>query len=171
MTTIEKLNSLDDFRLLRFYEHISNKLLQVANTDAATLMGKMPAEMVNTLEMQAIQDAGKASFEKALDSKTAVTFARKSLVTLAAEPAIQAFIDDELTTYKDSGMVAETILAIGGAISLVMLVANSEISYDKQNGLRIGMGTIKDKDQVQARTEMLQTLLNVIPNLRKLLEG
>lgn len=169
MTVLEKMDALSDFRVLRFYEHISRKLLHAANTDAATIIAKMPSEMADTDEMKAVQGASGNSFDKPLDDKTAVAFARKSLTVLAVTPAGKAFLEDELDSYRDTDMVAESILAIGGAISLVMLVANSEISYDRQNGLRIGIGTIKDKDQVQARTGMLQALLNVIPGFKKLL--
>ena len=121
--------------------------------------------------MQQVQKADEAVFEKPMDNGEAVAFARQSLMLLASDTATEPLISDTLQNWKDDSMIAGTILAIGGAISLVMLLATSEISYSKQDGLKIGIGTIKDKDQVAARTDMIKSLFNIIPNLKALLKS
>jgi len=169
MTTIEKIQQLDDFKVLRLYEHLSTLLFEATDADVATLTQHMPADIAATPEIQQVQKADEAVFEEPMDNTEAVAFARQSLTLLATDPATEPLIADTLQNWKDDSMIAGTILAIGAAISLVMLLATSEISYDKKHGLRIGIGTIKQKDQVDARRRVIESLFKIIPKLRGML--
>ncbi|MBE7171951.1 MAG: hypothetical protein INR73_15290 [Williamsia sp.] len=167
MTTTERIEQLSDFKSLRLYTHISNLIYDSIDADMDTLIRNMPPEIAATAEMKQIANAVDSTvFEKALDSNEAVAFARESLAILASLPATSQLVTNELDNWKDGSMLAETILAVGGAISLVMLLATSEITYDKKNGLKVGIGSVKDKEQVDARRRIIESLFKVIPNVK-----
>ena len=121
MTLPEQIQQLDDFKALRFYEHLSSILFNSTEVDAQTLMQYMPASDEISPVMQQIQAADETFFDNPLENKQAIAFARKSLEVLSSNPSTAAFVSHEIDNWKDNSMIAGTILAIGGAISLYYL--------------------------------------------------
>ena len=111
--------------------------------------------------------ADEALLDKHLEDKEAVSFARTSLQLLASNASTSDLILNELNHWKDESMMAETVLAIGGAISLIMLLCTSKIAYDKKNGWDIIIGGL-GPDDVRARGEVVEMLLGKIPSLKSL---
>ena len=169
MTLLKRIQELDDFKALRLYEHMSDMLFDAMTSDAEELMSHLPDSVASTLDIQKIRQADASFFTKPLDGEQAVAFARTTLELLATNPSTSALLKNELDNWRDEAMVAETILAIGSSISLIMLFATSEITYDKVKGLRVDIGG-KDEKKIAALGELLQKLLKpIMPNIKSFL--
>lgn len=167
MTTLQRIQALDDFKVQRFFDHLSEALAQAVPADAVTLLDQLPEPAAALPQMQAIKDASPtANFEAPLPDAEAVAFSRQALELLAADPDTEPLVAEKLDSWKDDSMVAGTILAVGGALTFVVLMLTTGFSYSKENGLSISpLGS----EFVQPRIDMIKTLLKAIPGLNKML--
>lgn len=161
--TLEKLQAMDDFRLLRFFNHLNNSLSQNLEEDEETVMQYVPDQVMEMDEMQDILQL-QEGYETALDQKEAATFARNALELLAQNPITEPALAESLTNYKDNEMAAGAILALGGAVSFIVLLSTSKLTYEKEKGWELNIGGNRNPEEIKGVTELIKTLVGVIPD-------
>ena len=161
MTTLEKVKQLDDFQALRLFGHIEAELIQNMTFDPATLIDRLPSEIKELEGMQQLGEVEEEKFEEVVQNKVAIDVARKSLEWMAINPDTEIYLADKLEHWKDKEMVAGSILAVGAALSAVMIISTFKISYDKEKGLRFSMG-YHDPEQLSPIKEVFGVLLKII---------
>ena len=161
MTTLEKVKQLDDFKALRLFRHIETELIQNIEMDADALVDQLPEEIKEMDGMQRLGEVEEEKFEEAMQNKVAVDVARKSLEWMATNPGTEDYLADKLENWQDREMVAGSILAVGAALSAVMIMSTFKISYDKEQGLRFSLG-YHDPNQLSPIKEVFGALLKIL---------
>lgn len=140
MTTLEKLKSFDDFKVLRLFRSIEAELTQQTNIDAEDLLQQLPAPLQQLPEIEKLKEGEDVGLDAAVPDATAVQLARNTLEWMAGNPGTSEYLEHKLENWKDNEMAAQTILAVGGALSAVMLLSTFKISYDKKKGWQFSFG-------------------------------
>lgn len=165
MTTLEKVKQLDDFKALRLFRHIETEMMQKVEVDVETLIQQLPEQIQKMPQIQKLDEVDEADFNKTIENEEAVKIAREVLEWMAVNPSTEAYLDDKLDNWQDQEMVAGTILAVGGALSMVMLLPTLQFSYTKEEGWKLG-GGIQNDLHVQTIKHLLDSIFKVIrPNL------
>lgn len=152
MTTLEKVKELDDFKALRLFRHIETEMIQQVQEDLGKIMENLPEEVRIMPEIQHLGEVDENKFSESLESETAVSVARQSLEYMAKNPNTEPYLKDKLDNWQDNEMVAGTILAVGGALSAVMIMSTFRISYNKTDGWEFNLGTSKDNQPETIKT-------------------
>lgn len=162
MTTLEKVKSLDDFKALRLFRHIEMEMVQKVHEDLGKIVQNLPEEVRRMPEIQHLNEVDDNKFTESLESETAVVVARQSLEYMALNPDTEAYIKDKLENWQDNEMVAGTILAVGGALSAVMIMSTFRISYNNSDGWQFSLGTPQDQ-----QPEMIKNIFGTLLKLLK----
>lgn len=157
MTTLQKVQELDDFKALRLFRHIEMEMVQSVKEDLPAIMERLPDEVKNMPEMQELNAVEEAKFIEPLQQELAVKIARESLELMAKSPDTEPYLADKLENWKDNEMVAGTILALGGAFSAVMIMSTFRISYNKNDGWEFNLGASKEN-----QTETIKTIFGAL---------
>lgn len=160
MTILEKVKSLDDFKALRLFRNIEAELSQHAATDAEELLTQLPETIQQLPEVEQLKAADDTTLDAAVPDAEAIQTARASLEWMAENPGTSEYLADKLENWKDNEMVAQTILAVGGALSAVMLLSTFKISYDKKKGLQLSLGYYT-ADQIEPIKLIFKALFKV----------
>ncbi len=170
-TTLEKLNSMDDFQILRFFNHLNNSLTQQLKDDADKVMQQAPDQVLESEEMQKLLQV-QDEFATQLDQQDAAKFARQALGFMATDPNSEQALAESLANYKDNEMAVGAILALGGAVSFILLLSTSKLTYKKGEGWELNLGGNRDPQEIKGVTNLVKTLFNVIPDsVMKLMKG
>jgi len=161
--TIHQIESMDDFRLLRFFNYFSNTLFNKVDVDMETIMNQLPQDVKNISEMQTVINH-EEQYSMLLDQKEAIEFARTSLLQLANNENFEPALAEAIKNYRDDEMPAAEILALGAAVSFILLLATSKISYKSGKGWVINIGGEGTPEKIVSKTALVKELFNVIPN-------
>lgn len=161
MTTLEKVQQLDDFKALRLFRHIEAEMVQQLDAELDNIFEHLPAEFTESPDFDAILEADESAFDQPLDSGTAIAVARQSLDWMAQAPDTAAYLDDKLENWKDNEMVAGTILAVGGALSAVMIMGTFRMGYSREKGFDFSIG-FRDKEQLEPVKILFGSLLQIL---------
>ncbi|MEP7128597.1 MAG: hypothetical protein ABI729_07005 [Chitinophagales bacterium] len=160
--TVQQIEAMDEFRLLRFFNYFSNILFNKVNADLEQIIDLMPGEIKNLPEMKVVVNQ-EAKYSKPLEQKEAVDFARTSLRQMAQDDSMEPALAEAIKNYRDDEQPAGVILALGGAVSFIYLLATSKIIY-KNKKWEINLGGNRDPKEIEGVTNLVKELFNVIPN-------
>lgn len=167
--TIRQIESMDDFRLLRFFNYFSNTLFNKVDADVETIMNHLPQDVKNIPEMQSVVNH-EEQYSMPLDQKEAIEFARTSLLQLANDENFEPALAEAIKNYKDDEQPAAEILALGAAVSFILLLATSKIAYKSGKGWQVNIGGNRNPEEIKSVTGLVKELFNVIPDsIRKLM--
>ncbi|TKK67641.1 hypothetical protein FC093_12870 [Ilyomonas limi] len=158
--TISLIENMDGFRLLRFFNHFSTTLFDKVDADAETIIRHLPANVKNIPEMKTVMD-NQEQYSMPLESEEAIKFARASLLQLAQEKNTAPALAEAIKNYKDDEQSAEVILAMGGVVSFIMLLATSKIKYETGKGWEVNV--LGNREGIKDIIELIKTLFNAIP--------
>ncbi len=158
--TIKLIQTMDDFRLLRFFKYFSTTLFNKVDADAETIIAELPEEVKNIPDMKAVMN-NQEQYSMPLEPDEAIKFARQSLLQLATNENTGPALAEAIKNYRDDEQSAEVILAMGGVVSFIMLLATSQIKYESKKGWLIDLGG--NREGLKDITELVKTLFNVIP--------
>lgn len=157
--TLQKIKNMDDFQVLRFFNNLNNSISQQVDVDADQLLEMLPPELQEMDDMQIILKL-EEEYDALIDQRNAADFARASLIMMAENEASEQAIAEALENYQDNEMAAATILALGGAVSFILLLSTYKVTYKKGRGWEL---TGKSKAEIKEVTELVKTLVNGIP--------
>jgi hypothetical protein len=161
MTTLEKVKALDDFKALRLFRHIEMEMVQKAKADLPDIIDNLPDAVKNMPEMRQLDQVSEEKFVEPLQQEFAVKIARQSLELMAKNPDTVDYLKDKLENWNDNEMVAGTILALGGALSAVMIMSTFRVSYNKADGWEFNLGASKDNQSETIKT-IFEALFKVL---------
>ena len=155
MTLQERIDQLDDFTLMNFYNHFTASLIEKLNADLPTIVGSIP-ESIRTLPE--VDGMLQADMGEVVETTEAITFARQSLSFWANDPQLAPVLDEMLTNYRDNTAGAGVLLELSGAVSMILILATSSIKRDKYGRWEINLLGLSAKE-VMARVEAIKELL------------
>lgn len=158
--TIHQIESMDDFRLLRFFNYFSNTLFNKVDADAETIMNQLPQDVKNIPEMQLVVNH-EEQYSMPLDQKEAIEFARTSLLQLANDENFESALAEAIKNYKDDEQPAAEILALGAAVSFILFMATYKITYKSGKGWEVDD---RNTEEIKSITGLVKELFNVIPD-------
>jgi hypothetical protein len=122
----ERIQLLDDFQVVRFFEDFSRQLVAGATVSLDQIKSGIP-EATRALEGFAqIENLTPDLAERSLEPSVSAAMARNILVHLANDTEFGALIERALDTYRDDELVAEVILAVGVVASMLLIAATIE---------------------------------------------
>lgn len=142
MTSVkERIQQMDDFQLLRFFEHFSKEIFGGLQNDLGEIQAGIPPDVQAIPEMDQLAEMDAARALQQLPKEQAVYYARSILVYWAADDQLSQILAAVLDNYKDDEMAAGVILAIGTALSMILVsstanfkvkIGGFELSVDRK---------------------------------------
>jgi hypothetical protein len=131
---VEQINTLDDFRAVRFFQHFNQMLLDGVVDDVDQLLEKVPSSIRTMPEYETIERVALGETEAQLTDVESIAISRKFLEILTQDAAISPLLEKAWETYptKELG-AAKTILSAGLAASSVIIVAASDVEFKVGN--------------------------------------
>lgn len=161
MTTLERVQQLDDFKALRLFRHIEGEMVLKVKEDLGVIMDHLPENVKHMEAIQNLEDVDQNKFLEPIEQQKAVEIAKVSLAYMAEDPGLEPYLKDKLENWKDNEMVAGTILAVGGALSAVMIMSTFRVSYNKADGWDFSIGAAKDQQSETIKT-IFEALFRVL---------
>jgi hypothetical protein len=158
--TINLIQTMDNFRLLRFFNYFSTTLFNKVDADAETIIGQLPQDVKSIPEMKTVINH-EEHYSMPLEREEAIKFARTSLLQLANNENTGPALAEAIKNYRDDEQSAEVILAMGGVVSFIMLLATSKIKYETGKGWDVNI--VGHREGMKDIIELVKTLFNVIP--------
>jgi hypothetical protein len=158
----ERIDQLDDFTLLKFYNHFTATLIAQINADLPTIIAIIPDSIRHLPEIDSVLQADPGVMGKTVQSGEAVAFARQTLSFWANDPQLVPLLDDLLTNYRDTELAAGVLLELGGAVSMLLLMGTSSIKRHKDGTWEINILGLPAED-VDARIRLIKALFKSIP--------
>lgn len=160
---LDRLNQMDDFQVLRFFNYLNNSLAEKVTQEAEDVVSKIPKEIRNNEEMQQVLQL-QPEYDRPLKQDEAAKFARAALELMARNPQTMPALSESLKNYKDNEMAVGAILALGGAVSFIVLLSTSKLTYKTGSGWELNLGGNRNPEEIKGVTELVKVLFNVIPD-------
>lgn len=158
--TLDKIKAMDDFQVLRFFNHLNQSLIADIQEDSDSLLEELPDSLQQLDEMQKVLQLDE-EFDTPLLQKEAADFARSALIVMAENEDTEPSLAENLNSYTDDVMAAGAILALGGAVSFIVLLSTHKISYKKGKGWEL-QG--RNPGEIKEVTDLVKTLVSGIPD-------
>jgi len=158
--TLQKIKDMDDFQVLRFFNYLNNSLASSIETDTGALLNALPSNLEKLDEMQDVLKL-EEKYDTQIDQRDAVDFARSALEVMATNDATEPQLTASLSNYEDNEMAAGVILALGGAVSFIVLLATHKLSYTKKGGWKLEG---RNSDEIKGVTGLVKVLIKGIPD-------
>jgi hypothetical protein len=125
-TVRERLETMDDFQIVRFFQHWSSSLSNGAVTGYGAIVDGLPAEISASPTFAAIIDLTPEQAVASVHPADSVLLARALLEPLASTPEVGPTIAAALDSFHDEKLVVDVILAIGLVTSVLLIVSTIE---------------------------------------------
>lgn len=157
---VERIKTMDDFRVVRFFVHFSQKLFDEVDISQEQLLSQVPEEIRNTKELLPAFDLSPDAKKTMFKSEDAVICSRSILEALAQHPGFEETLEKALDEYRDDDMFAGVILALGLAASMIIMAATTKLKFKKSEEGKVSLEIIKD----DAPTDMVKNILSPLSN-------
>jgi hypothetical protein len=153
----ERLQSMDDFQIVRFFQFFANSLCDSADMDSAALLARVPKEVRSAPDFAGVVQLDDTQAERTLNPAEAAQAARAVLVPLARDAATAPIVEKALTDFRDEKLAVDVVVAFGLVASVLLIAATVEFEG------KIGSWTFRkgkvDPDTLKAIAEPLVSLL------------
>lgn len=128
MATIkDRIEKMDDFQVVRFFEYFGEQVFEGSTASLDQIKDGVPEATRALPAFQRLENLTEEETERLLDLSQSAGVARGMLLVLADDERFAPVIQAALDSYSDTEMVAEVVLAVGFAVSLVLMAATSEL--------------------------------------------
>jgi hypothetical protein len=156
----ERIQILDDFQVVRFFDRFSRQLIAGANVSLDHIKSGIP-DSARALEgFEQIENLSHELAEQCLDPSTSATLARSILTALSANTQFAPLIESVLDGYRDDELVADAILAVGLVASMLLIIATTEFTAEGKNWKFTKRGA--SPELVKAITEPCAKLISIL---------
>jgi hypothetical protein len=163
---LRKIAQMNDFQVLRFFDYFSNGVLNGLSNSLRELFASMPAAQQITPELLAIRQLGDTTAAEPMPTGEAAQTTRTLLESWAKDENLAPLLENALAQYRDTEQSALAILAIGTAVSMVLLSAGQARFQVEAFGVKISFG---GKNGAAEKT-LAQTLEVMPATTKRLLE-
>jgi hypothetical protein len=122
-----RLNALDDFQVVRFFEHFGEQLFDSMEVPLDRVKAGIPEIMRDIPGFAQIENLPPDQAERLIAPAEAATLARNTLLLLGDDATLAPLIERSLDSYRDDAMVADVILAVGFVASMILIAATTEV--------------------------------------------
>ncbi len=155
----ERVLMLDDYQVVRFFEHFGRQLVAGANTPLDDIRSGIPTTIRTLKEVSQIEDLTPEQAERPLEFSTSAATARNIMVHLANDAEFAPLLGSALDGYRDDELVADVILATGLVASVLLVIATSEFE-----GTVAGIKFKKTKADPELVRAVAEPFANAISN-------
>lgn len=128
MATIkDRIEKMDDFQVVRFFEYFGQQVFEGSTASLDEIKDGVPEATRALPSFQQLESLTEEEAERLLDLSQSAGVARGMLLVLADDERFALLIEAALDSYSDTEMVAEVVLAVGFAVSLVLMAATTEL--------------------------------------------
>jgi hypothetical protein len=151
-----RINALSNPKVVGFFEHFAEEVLSLPGASLERVVGGIPEPIRAIDGLARIERLTPDEAEQLLNLKTSAALARGILVELARDETFAPLIDTALASYRDDRMMADVVLALGLAASMVLIAATTELEGEVF-GIKFKKGA--------ASPEIVKNLAEIVKNL------
>lgn len=126
LTARERLESMDDFQIVRFFQYWSGSLCDGAVTEYEAIVDGVPPEISGSAVFTSISELTQEQAAASVHPADSVRLARAVLEPLASTPEVGPTIEAALDSFHDEKLVVDVILAVGLVTSVLLIVSTVE---------------------------------------------
>ena len=131
MNTINRIEALDEYEVLDFFEYFSQKIFVGLDKDYSLkkdAITNVPNAIRNTDSFAQIEKLASENIQNNLDPEQSVLIARKVLLALATDKTFETILSTALNEYSgDEDLGDFKIIQAGVAVSMVLLTATTKV--------------------------------------------
>jgi hypothetical protein len=157
---IEKLSKLDDYQIVRFFDHFSRQVFNGLDVDMNTILDGIPESVKELNGFSELTRLSPEQKNKKMDVSVSAPVARSILLILAEDRQFGKLLQEALAGFKDDEMVADIILAVGAAVSMILVAATTQLK-----GKIFGMEIQKDKATPNMIKAVGELFKDMVPKL------
>jgi hypothetical protein len=154
---VDRLQAMDDFQIVRFFQFFSQSLCESAQVDSDALLAAVPQDVRSAPGFTGVVKAGETQADRQLNPAEAARAARAVLLPLARDPATAPIVSHGLSEFRDDKLAVDVVIAFGLVASVLLIAATVEFDG------KIGSFTFKkgrvDPETLKAIAEPLVGLL------------
>jgi hypothetical protein len=140
----ERLRTMDDFQVVRFFEAFGQQLVADAHTSFDDIKTSVPGSTRSLPEWRRVEGLTPEQAAHILGPAQAAETARGILLHLADDPTFGPLMAGFLASYRDDELVADVILAVGLVATVLLIVAATEFE-GKIGGVKFKKGKVDPK--------------------------
>ena len=122
---LDRLQAMDDFQIVRFFQHWADSLCEGATTDLDTIRAGVPDE-IRSSEFTKVTDLSADEADAPIHPAVAAQLARSILEPLAHSPELTPSLAIALDSFDDEKLAVDVILALGLVASVLLIVSTVE---------------------------------------------
>jgi len=150
----DRIHKLDDFQAVHALAHIRDVLFEGMDSSLDDVLKAVPPDVAALPEFQQLLAAMETADSASLPSADSVRIARGTLELLADREEWAPILETALGSFRDNKAFALEILAIGTAISMIIMAATTTFKF-KGKGYEVGKGAAS-KDQLVPIADMVK---------------
>ena len=125
-TVRERIEAMDDFTVVRFFQHWSGELCDGAATPFPEIVDGVPPEIAGNAAFSALAAISPEEAVVPINPADSVGLVRALLEPLADTPEVGPTIAAALGTFHDEKLVVDVVLALGLVASVLLIVSTVE---------------------------------------------
>lgn len=159
MTTLEKIQQLNDNEVLNLFQGFSAHLMKQIQIDPIDVIKNPPEEVTAIESIKLISKTDSGKMNSIVNAMEVVPVAKALLEQWASDPEMSPVLDEFLESNPINTMAAGVILAIGSVILMTIVSTSLKIEL-KDGNLNISYDTGNISNNA---VEMVKAVLNKIP--------
>jgi hypothetical protein len=122
---LKRIDELDDRKAIRVLEFYSTRIFEGMDTTPEEMLAGIPEEFKNCAPFERVLEMSGKERAKPLPETESVLLARELLRGFARDPAFAPSLLKALDEYQDDTLLAGAILAIGVAVSMIVVASTT----------------------------------------------
>ncbi len=127
MDTVDKINNLSDFQVIRFFKFFSDEMLSGVNSSLEEIQTGILEPIKQKDEFLKLESLLYSNAEENLNPEQSALIARKLLFIMAQDDTLEPLLTAALNEYHDDELGAGNIIAVGVAISMILVSATTAL--------------------------------------------
>lgn len=163
MTTLEKIQQLNDNEILSLFQGFSTHLMKQIQVDALDVINNPPGEVIDIEGIKILSEADSDKLDSVINVEEVVPVAKTLLEQWASDPEMGPVLDEFMESYSIHAMAAGVILALGSVILMTIVSTSLKVEF-KEGKLSISYDSSNISDNA---VEMVKAVTSKIPESLK----
>jgi hypothetical protein len=153
---LKRIDELDDRKAIRVLEFYSARVFEGMKTSPQEMLDGIPEEFKDRAPFERVLEMSRKESVRPLPEAESAVLARQLLYVFARDPAFAPSLAEALNEYRDDKLLVGEILAIGVAISMIIVACTTEFKG------RVGTFQVTKET---ADASLIESLLKNFPKL------
>jgi len=155
---LERVEMLSDRKAIRILEFYAERLFQGLTTSPEEIIKNVPEAFKGHPIFEFWLNMSRSDSNKVLSETDSILLAKDILRGFAMDSSFAPALEDALNDYHDDKLMAESILAFGIAISMIIVASTTTLEAEIK-GCKI--------EKKEANVKLIETLLKHFPKFSK----